>query len=248
MSGSRGKSSAIRIDVSTIAEITNEIKRDITRTLTESINRQITQQILNCVQQVLPSAVQQAINQSLPQLLQDAMQKAVDPLKNEINEMKTKLTALESEQTKQSQGSQDMAQRIGNIDRQISGFQKDAVSPNRLSTEQVKVVYNRVGNTVGGGMDIGIVKNYHIVVKKIPDKPEYDENWLKTHLTETLPETATVIEINKLTSANEERAKRTRSKTFKVVLAYSGDVCRIYSPVIYPRNAEIKRYRFLRSN
>ena len=246
MSRNRGKSATVSIDIAALATITDQLKNEITKVL----NAQMTQQILSCVQQVLPTAVQQAINQNLPRILEVSMQNVVEPLKMEITSMQKRIQALEVTRSNATPGDTDVHQRVAKIEKTISTIQSKS-APVSFNSEfirrpTVSSTHARYGSATGAGDDIGISKNYHLVLKKIPDTPGYDETWLRTYLTTKLPKTATVMDIEKLKSANEERAKRTISQTFKLVIQYAGDASDLYSPELYPRNAEVKRYRFLR--
>ena len=74
----------------------------------------------------------------------------------------------------------------------------------------------------------------------------YPEIKIKNSVQPKLPEQAEVTEIKRLKSKNADRLERTHSGTFKVVIKYNGPVLDLYDAQTYPKNSEVKRYRFLR--
>ena len=98
----------------------------------------------------------------------------------------------------------------------------------------------------GTGTAIGISRSYHLVVRKLPTDTTFNENWLKKHVQEKLPDQAKITDVRKLVSKDEERLKRSKTATFKLCIQYNGRDADLYRPEIYPLNSEVKRFRFLR--
>lgn len=103
---------------------------------------------------------------------------------------------------------------------------------------------------IGTGIDIGIVKKYHIAISKIPVKDDNSNSTdaisakLSQAFSDHLPD-AKVLSVDDL---KPKDSTRTRTEmTYKVTVSYSGDADDLYSNAkVWFKHAGIKRYYFPR--
>ena len=98
-------------------------------------------------------------------------------------------------------------------------------------------------SVIGDGDEIGIQRLFHIAISRIPLRHEFDENWLKTKVQKKLSSLG--AEVQKVEALKSAKLNfKPKSKSFKISIAYKGNVGDIYKPEFYPQYARVTRFNF----
>ena len=209
----------------------DQITKIITDQVLMAMEQKITPIVLSAIQSCIPNILQTVIK-TVTKTVEATVESATAPLKNELENVKEMVKNSEKVKEKTVQDA--------------AAYATVVKSPKKSETVFTKPANKSV--LTGNGDDIGIRRSYHIVVKKIPDSPNYDSQWLKDFLQARVPKPALVNHVVQMKSNDKERLKRSRTRTFKVVIEYTGKTEDLYNEKIFPRHAEIRRFRFMREN
>ena len=223
-----------------VEQLTSQITELVTHKILTSLNATISKLVVEAVQSCLPTALQTAVETAIPTAVATSIDEIMIPINQSIVKIKERVLALESRANSGHVYATGAKPTTGNS---YSDAVKTVVADGITNTAKLCAT---PGVLTGCGEDIGIPRNYHIVVRKIPAESKYDEAWLKDSIMKNLPVSATIKDITRLKSKDVERLQRSHTSTFKVTINYNGSAKDLYKADMFPRNAEVKRFRFLR--
>ena len=220
--------------------VTSQLIDKVSQQIMESLNSSISTLVVQAVQSCLPTVIKAAVESALPA----AIQKVMQPINERFQKIEERLLAFENSSHAERVDERTVHATTTSTTSYATAVKTMPIDATLSSTaEKLSVT---PGVLTGRGEDIGIPRNYHIVIRKIPDETMYNEEWLKHSIEGKLPSGATITEVIRLKSRDAERVRRSHTGTFKVIINYRGYATDLYKPEIFPRNAEVKRYRFLR--
>ena len=199
-----------------VEQLTSQITELVTNKILTSLNETISKLVLAAVQSCLPTALQSAVETAIPTAVATSIHEIMKPINQSMVKIEARVTALESRDKFDQVNAAGAKSSTGNS---YSDAAKRVVSEEAINTAKLSAT---PGVLTGCGEDIGIPRNYHIVVRKIPAESKYDEAWLKDSITCNLPTGASIKDITRLKSKDAERVQRSHTSTFKVVINYSG--------------------------
>ena len=227
-----------KIESSLLDKVSNTIKDElagsIVATVTASINTSLSQLISTTINPIVATIVKNAISTELR------------PLKERVAQLEKKeANRLEIQQVEL----QSLAAQLEEVKQQRQLRKSTLSARSQVEKPNVVTTTGKPNNSpakliCGTGADVEIGRNYHLVARKIPNLKHFDETWLTERLSDSLPENAKIINVQRLQSDDPERLRRSQTKTFHMVIQYAGDVRDLYQPSIYPKNMDVKRYHF----